>query len=64
MVTTNRVLAFYNDQKVVPYDEVNELMTDAWNDGFDDGYRNGKSFYVVVGVLGVVFGWLLKWVCS
>lgn len=64
MLTTNRVMDFYNHQKVVPYDEVNELMADAFKDGFADGYRNGLTLYRLLGVVCFVVGVLFGWVCS
>ena len=56
MIGTNRLARY---ERLVPFDEVEELRADAFEDGWRDGYRNGMALWCVVGVAGVVFGWLL-----
>lgn len=59
MQATNRLLTFYATQKLVPYDEVEELRNDSWNDGFRDGYRNGMTSWCVVAGLAFLVGVLV-----
>jgi hypothetical protein len=52
MKVINRIARF---EKLVPFDEVEELRCDAWNEGWQDGYRNGMAaWFVVAGVSGLV----------
>jgi hypothetical protein len=59
MQATNRITAFYETQKLVPFDEVTELEADAWNDGYSKGYEHGIFVWVLAGVAGMVFGFLV-----
>jgi len=59
MQTKNRITAYYETQKVVPFDEVQGLETEAWNDGYSKGYEHGIFVWILAGVAGMVFGFLV-----
>ncbi len=58
MIVSNRVAEYYRNQKLVPFDEVEELRCDSWNEGYRSGFSNGNSAWIVGMFLGFFVGCL------
>lgn len=60
MQTKNRITEYYQTQKLVPYDEVEELR----NDAFWEGYQIGMAGWCFMVFLGCCIGGLIVVVIS
>lgn len=58
MMTTNRLASFYAKEKMVPFDEVEMLRADSWNEGYQTGFDHGVSSWWLGVSGGLILGFL------